>query len=94
MDVAQAVAHRHRHLERVASRQRGVREVERHRLDVEVERIGARGVGLERLAGDLPREHVLDADLDAGLRADLADDPLEVGRVRRLPPERRVHDDG
>src|SRR5690606_6067530 len=74
VDVTQPGARRDGVLERIASGERGVREVERHRRDIHVGRVGARGVGLEVLAADLPREHVLDGDLDARTCARLPDD--------------------
>jgi len=94
VDVPEARAERQRELEGVAARDRGVREVERGRRDVDVDRVVPGRVDVGDQRAEAPREHVLDGELDARRGLHVAHDLDEAGGDAALPAERRVHDDG
>ena len=92
--VREPVAEVERHLDRVAARDRGVRQVERRVRVVVVADVPVGQVGADRSGAGPPREHVLDGEADVGLRAHARQSLDELPRVVALPAERRVHDDG
>ena len=94
VDVAQPVAHPVGHLDDVAARDGGVREVDGRVGVAPPTRVPAGQVHLHAAArGGAPRVHVLDREGDAGARLEGRDALDEAGGVVLLPAERRVHDD-